>query len=83
MGYATLILLLLMMPVFFTGGLTGAFLHPLAQSYGLAVIASAVVRAHRHPGPRARPVLPRRPGRRASTAPRGAPRRPPPPVSRG
>ena len=32
-----------MMPVFFTGGLTGAFLHPLAVSYGLAVIASLVV----------------------------------------
>ena len=43
MGYATLIVLLLMMPVFFTGGLTGAFLHPLAVSYGLAVIASLVV----------------------------------------
>jgi Cu/Ag efflux pump CusA len=43
MGYATLILLLLMMPVFLTNGLTGAFLHPLALSYALAVIASAVV----------------------------------------
>jgi len=43
MGYATLIVLLLMMPVFFTGGLTGAFLHPLAVAYGLAVIASLVV----------------------------------------
>jgi Cu/Ag efflux pump CusA len=43
MGYATLILLLLMLPVFFTGGLTGAFLHPLALSYGLAILASAAV----------------------------------------
>src|SRR3954451_9346165 len=43
MGYATLIVLLLMLPVFFTGGLTGAFLHPLAVSYVLAVIASGVV----------------------------------------
>ena len=43
MGYATLILLALMLPVLLLGGLTGAFLHPLALSYGLAVIASAVV----------------------------------------
>jgi Cu/Ag efflux pump CusA len=43
MGYATLIVLILMVPVFFTGGLTGAFLHPLAVSYALAVTASAVV----------------------------------------
>jgi Cu/Ag efflux pump CusA len=43
MGYATLILLALMMPVFFAGGLTGAFLHPLALAYGLAVVASAAV----------------------------------------
>jgi Cu/Ag efflux pump CusA len=43
MGYATLILLALMLPVFLLGGLTGAFLHPLALSYGLAVIASALV----------------------------------------
>jgi Cu/Ag efflux pump CusA len=43
MGYATLIVLLLMLPVFLTGGLTGAFLHPLALSYALAVIASMAV----------------------------------------
>ncbi|MEA2322117.1 MAG: hypothetical protein QOD81_1967 [Solirubrobacteraceae bacterium] len=43
MGYATLILLLLMAPVFFMQGLTGAFLHPLALSYGLAVISSMLV----------------------------------------
>jgi Cu/Ag efflux pump CusA len=43
MGYATLILLALMLPVFLLGGLTGAFLHPLALSYGLAVLASAAV----------------------------------------
>jgi Cu/Ag efflux pump CusA len=43
MGYATLILLLFMVPVFFLGGATGAFLHPLALSYGLAVLASMLV----------------------------------------
>jgi Cu/Ag efflux pump CusA len=43
MTYATLILLALMLPVLLIGGLTGAFLHPLAVSYGLAVVASAVV----------------------------------------
>ena len=37
-----------MLPVLFIGGLTGAFLHPLALSYVLAVIASMRRRAHRH-----------------------------------
>jgi Cu/Ag efflux pump CusA len=40
---ATLILLLLIAPVFFLGGLTGAFLHPLALAYALAVLASTAV----------------------------------------
>ena len=43
LGYATLIVLLVMVPVFFTGGLTGAFVHPMALSYGLAVLASMAV----------------------------------------
>ena len=43
MGYATLILLLAMVPVFFAGGTNGAFVKPLALSYGLALIASMVV----------------------------------------
>jgi CzcA family heavy metal efflux pump len=42
-GYATLVVLLAMVPVFFTGGLTGAFVHPMALSYALAVLASMVV----------------------------------------
>lgn len=40
MGYATAILLLAMVPVFFGGGNTGAFVHSLALSYGLAVLVS-------------------------------------------
>jgi Cu/Ag efflux pump CusA len=43
LGYATVILLLAMLPVFFAGGLTGAFVHPLAVSYVVAVLASLVV----------------------------------------
>jgi CzcA family heavy metal efflux pump len=41
--YAALIVLLTVSPVFFIGGLSGAFFRPLAVSYGLAVIASLVV----------------------------------------
>jgi len=41
--YATLIILLAVLPVLFLGGLSGAFLKPLALSYGLAVLASMVV----------------------------------------
>jgi Cu/Ag efflux pump CusA len=43
LGYATLILAVAMVPVFFTGGRSGAFVHPLALAYGLAVIASMLV----------------------------------------
>jgi Cu/Ag efflux pump CusA len=43
MGFATLILLLAMMPVFFAGGTSGAFVHSLALAYGLTVLASMVV----------------------------------------
>jgi Cu/Ag efflux pump CusA len=41
--YATLIVLLAVMPVFFMGGVAGAFFEPLALSYVLAVVASMVV----------------------------------------
>jgi Cu/Ag efflux pump CusA len=41
--YATLILLLAASPILFIEGLTGAFFHPLAVSYGLAVLASTLV----------------------------------------
>jgi Cu/Ag efflux pump CusA len=43
MGFATLILLVAIMPVFFAGGTSGAFVHSLALSYGLAVLASMAV----------------------------------------
>lgn len=43
MGYATLIVLLVMVPVFFIEGLSGAFVHPLALAYALAVVASMLV----------------------------------------
>src|SRR5919197_2797059 len=41
--YATLIILLALLPVFFIGGAPGAFFLPLAASYGLAVLASMLV----------------------------------------
>jgi len=43
MLYATLIVLLTIVPVFVVEGLTGAFFGPLARSYALALIASMVV----------------------------------------
>jgi CzcA family heavy metal efflux pump len=41
--YATLIIVLAVMPVFFITSLAGAFFKPLVLSYGLAVLASMVV----------------------------------------
>jgi len=41
--YAMLILLLAVSPIFFIGGLSGAFFQPLAISYGLAVLTSMLV----------------------------------------
>jgi CzcA family heavy metal efflux pump len=41
--YATLIVVLAFMPVFFLEGLAGAFFRPLAMSYILAIVASLVV----------------------------------------
>jgi CzcA family heavy metal efflux pump len=41
--YATLIVILALMPIFFLGGVSGAFFEPLALSYLLAVVASMVV----------------------------------------
>src|SRR3954451_420454 len=43
MGYATLVLLIAMVPVFLAGGNDGSFLHPLALAYGAAILASALV----------------------------------------
>jgi CzcA family heavy metal efflux pump len=48
--YATLILALVMVPVFFIGGLFGALLRPLAISYLLALAASMVVALTVTPG---------------------------------
>jgi CzcA family heavy metal efflux pump len=42
-AYATVLLLVAVVPVFFMEGLTGAFLPPLALSFGLAVLASMLV----------------------------------------
>ena len=41
--YATLIVVLAVTPIFFMGGVSGAFFAPLALSYVLAVVASMVV----------------------------------------
>ena len=41
--YATLIMLIAVLPVFFIGGASGAFFQPLALSYGLAILASLIV----------------------------------------
>ena len=41
--YATLIDVTMLVPVFFIGGVSGAFFVPLALAYGLAVLASMVV----------------------------------------
>ncbi len=41
--YATLILLVAVLPIFFLEGLSGAFFQPLVLSYGLALLASMVV----------------------------------------
>lgn len=41
--YATLIIVLAVLPIFFMGGVSGAFFTPLALAYVLAVVASMVV----------------------------------------
>ena len=41
--YSTLIVILAVIPIFFMGGVSGAFFEPLALSYSLAVVASMVV----------------------------------------
>jgi CzcA family heavy metal efflux pump len=41
--YATLIIVLAVVPVFFISGVSGAFFKPLVLSYGLAVFASMIV----------------------------------------
>ena len=41
--HATLIDVVVLIPIFFIGGLSGSFFQPLAISYGLAVMASLVV----------------------------------------
>jgi Cu/Ag efflux pump CusA len=43
MGYATLVVLLAALPIFFIGGTTGSFFDPLARSYALAALASMLV----------------------------------------
>jgi CzcA family heavy metal efflux pump len=43
MGFATLVVLLVVLPVFFIAGVSGSFFAPLARSYALAVLASMLV----------------------------------------
>ncbi|MDH3295858.1 MAG: efflux RND transporter permease subunit, partial [Acidimicrobiia bacterium] len=47
---ALVILLLVILPVFFLGGLTGGFFSPLATSYAIAIVASFVVALLLTPG---------------------------------
>jgi Cu/Ag efflux pump CusA len=49
-GFATAILLLAMLPVFFAGGTSGDFVHSLALTYVLAVVASMLVALALTPG---------------------------------
>ena len=55
--YATLIIVVAVVPVFFLEGLSGAFFRPLALSYALAVLASLVVALTRHAGAVPDPAL--------------------------
>ena len=48
--HATLIDAVVLLPIFFIGGLSGAFFQPLAISYGLAVLASMMVALTVTPG---------------------------------
>lgn len=43
LGFATLIVLVAVAPVFFASGLTAIYLHPMVLSFALAVVASAVI----------------------------------------
>jgi CzcA family heavy metal efflux pump len=43
MGFATLVVLLVVLPVFFISGVSGSFFEPVARSYALAVLASMLV----------------------------------------
>ena len=61
--YATLIILLAIVPFLLLGGLSGAFFRPLALSYGLAVLASMVVALTVTPALSAM-LLPRQPAER-------------------
>lgn len=65
--YASLIVILVFLPVFFLEGLSGAFFRPLAYSYMLAVLASLGVALTLTPA-LALLLLPGAPGRRRETA---------------
>jgi len=49
-AYATLILLLVVLPVFFMPGLTGLFFHPLVNAYVIAILTSLAVAVLITPG---------------------------------
>jgi multidrug efflux pump subunit AcrB len=61
-GYATLIALTPLLPIFFIGGTTRMLAEPLVLSYALAIVASVLLGPDRHTGvdrrPRARPRRP-------------------------
>jgi CzcA family heavy metal efflux pump len=74
LGYATLIVLLVALPVFFVEGVSGSFFEPLVRSYAVAVVASMIVAVTvmpvlislllPGPGHEGEPLLLRRPARR-------------------
>ena len=65
--YATLIIVLAVVPVFFMSGLAGAFFQPLAVSYAIALLASMLVALTVMPAPELDAARPRGVGAAAIT----------------
>ena len=57
MAYATVIVLLAIVPVAVMEGRPGAFFEPLVLAYALAAVAAMIVDAHAHPGAQHAAVL--------------------------
>ena len=66
MGFAMLVVLLVVLPVFFVSGLAGSFFEPIARSYAVAVLASMLVALTVTPA-LCLALLPREPRRRGDS----------------